>query len=113
LPLYNASLFRLEYFSIHFGRQKTLTLRLSLQHAVLHNDFVVYFHKHAPPSIPEGCFAVAVAGAGTGDDMGQPQLEAGETEVDELVFWQVELNHHRLAVRATKAQPFCSVSMLA
>jgi hypothetical protein len=38
--------------------------------------------------------------------MGQPQLEAGETEVDELVFWQVELSHHRLAVRATKAQPF-------
>ena len=37
--------------------------------------------------------------------MRQAQLAAGETDVDELVFWQVELSHHRLPIGTTKAQP--------
>jgi hypothetical protein len=36
----------------------------------------------------------------------QAQLTTGETDVDEFIFWQLELSHHRLPVRAVKAQPF-------
>src|SRR4030095_2387676 len=82
-----------------------LTLRLSLQHAVLHDDFIVHFHKHAPASVPEGCLAVAVARARARAHVRQVQLAAAETNVDKLVFWQMELSHHRLPIRTTKAQP--------
>jgi hypothetical protein len=58
-------------------------------------------------------FAVAVARAGAGDDMRQPQLSAGEVDVDELILWQLELSHHRLSVRAAKAQPFLLGATLA
>jgi hypothetical protein len=71
----------------------------------LHNDFVVYFHEYAPTPIPKSGLAVAVARAGTGDHVRQAQLAAGETDIDELVVWQVKLSHHRLPIGTTKAQP--------
>ena len=37
--------------------------------------------------------------------MRQAKLAAGETDVDELVVWQVKLSHHRLPIGATKTQP--------
>src|SRR5215471_19390767 len=80
--------------------------RLSLQHAILHHDFIVDLHKHALASVPKGCLAVAVARAGARDHVRQPELAAGEAHVDELIFWQLELSHHRLPVRAAKTQPF-------
>src|SRR5262249_35029159 len=76
-----------------------------LQHAILHDDFVVDFHQHASASVPEGYLAIAVARAGAGDRVRQPQLAAGEAHIDELIFRQLELSHHRLPVRAAKAQP--------
>jgi hypothetical protein len=36
----------------------------------------------------------------------QAQLARGETNVDKLVFWEVELSHHGLPVGTAKAQPF-------
>jgi hypothetical protein len=109
---YNASLFRLAYFSIHFVRQKILTLRLSLQHAVLHNDFVVCFQEYAPTPIPKSGLAVAVARARARDHVRQAQLAAGETDVDELVVWQVKLSHHRCPSGQRKLSHFCSPSRL-
>ena len=38
--------------------------------------------------------------------MRQPQFAAGETDTDELVFWQVKLEPPPFARPATKAQPF-------
>jgi hypothetical protein len=72
----------------------------------LHNDLIVYFDKHAPASIPEGRLAIAVTSAGAGDDMRQAELAAGEADVDELIFWQLELSHYRLPFRTPKAEPF-------
>jgi hypothetical protein len=77
-----------------------------LQHTVLHDDFVVDFHQHASASVPKSCLAIAVARAGAGDHVRQPQLAPGEAHIDELIFWQLELSHYRLPVRAAKAQPF-------
>jgi hypothetical protein len=57
--------------SPNVGRDSSLP---SLQHAVLHHNFVVYFHKHALASVPEGRLAVAVARAGARDER-----EAGAT----------------------------------
>jgi hypothetical protein len=72
----------------------------------LHHDLIVYLHKHAFASVPKSCLSIAIARAGTGDHVRQVQLAAGETNVDELIFWQLELSHYRLPVRAAKAQPF-------
>src|SRR5262245_18705560 len=83
-----------------------LALRVFFQHAVLHDDLIVYFHKHAPAFVPERCLAIAVARAGAGDDVRQSQLPAGKTDIDELIFWQMELRHHRLSIRTAKAEPF-------
>lgn len=98
--------------STSYGR-KYLTLRLSLQHAVLHNDFVVYFHEYAPTPIPKSGLAVAVARARARDHVRQVQLAAGETDVDELVVWQVKLSHHSLPIGQRKLSHFCSPSTFA
>src|SRR5262245_14513937 len=89
-----------------------LALRLFFQHAVLHDDLIVYFHEHASAFVPKGCLAVAVARAGAGDHMRQAQLSAAETDIDELIFRQLELSHHRLPIRASKADPFLLCSNL-
>ena len=81
-----------------------LVLSFSLQHAVLHNDFVVYFHKHAIALVPESRLAVAVASAGAGDHMRQAQIVTREVHRDELIL-RLERSHYRLPVRAAKAEP--------
>jgi hypothetical protein len=78
---------------------------LLLQHAILHDDFIVDFHQDASAFVPESCFAVAVARARAGDHVWQAQLVASETDIDELILC-LELCHHRLPVRAAKAEPF-------
>jgi hypothetical protein len=72
----------------------------------LHNDLIIYFHEHASASIPESRLAVAVPSAGARDDVRQAKLPAGETDIDELIFRELELSRHRLPGRAAKAQPF-------
>src|SRR5262245_17667593 len=90
---------------LHGGRRKDYPAAL-LKHTVLHDDFVVDFHQHASASIPKSWLAGAVARAGARDHVRQPRLAAVEAHIDELIFWQLELSHHRLPVRAAKTQPF-------
>ena len=90
---------------------KASTLRLYLQHAVLHYNLIVDFHKRALTLIPESCFAIAVARARARDHVRQTQITARETDINELVL-RFEPSHHGLSIRAAKAEPFLLGSMI-